>query len=65
MAIAMEFLLGTHQFLGNHTFAEFLIVYIFGGALIIGAQHPGDLAARYDATTLTYDSTQQTYDVTV
>ena len=24
----------------------------------------GDLAARYDATTLTYDSTQQTYDVT-
>ena len=25
----------------------------------------GDLAARYDATTLTYDSTQQTYDVTV
>ena len=25
----------------------------------------GDLAARYDATTLTYDSTQQSYDVTV
>ena len=33
----MDFLLGTHEFLGNHSFAEFLIGYIFGGALIIGA----------------------------
>ena len=33
----MNFLLGTHEFLGNHSFAEFLIGYIFGGALIIGA----------------------------
>ncbi len=33
----MEFLLGSHAFLGNHTFAEFLVGYIFGGALIIGA----------------------------
>ena len=32
-----EFLLGTHEFLGNHTFAEFLVGYIFGAALIIGA----------------------------
>ena len=32
-----DFLLGTHEFLGNHSFAEFLIGYIFGGALIIGA----------------------------
>lgn len=33
----LEFLLGTHEFLGNHTFPEFLIGYIFGAALIIGA----------------------------
>ncbi len=33
----MEFLLGSHEFLGNHTFAEFLVGYIFGAALIIGA----------------------------
>ena len=33
----MDFLLGTHEFLGNHTFAEFLVGYIFGAALIIGA----------------------------
>ncbi len=32
-----DFLLGTHEFLGNHTFAEFLVGYIFGAALIIGA----------------------------
>ena len=32
-----NFLLGTHEFLGNHTFPEFLIGYIFGAALIIGA----------------------------
>ena len=33
----IDFLLGTHQFLGNHSFAEFLIGYLFGAALIIGA----------------------------
>ena len=33
----LEFLIGSHQFLGNHTFAEFLVGYIFGAALIIGA----------------------------
>ena len=33
----LDFLLGTHEFLGNHSFSEFLIGYIFGGALIIGA----------------------------
>ncbi len=33
----LDFLLGTHEFLGNHSFAEFLIGYLFGGALIIGA----------------------------
>ena len=33
----INFLLGTHEFLGNHSFAEFLIGYLFGGALIIGA----------------------------
>ena len=33
----LNFLLGTHEFLGNHTFPEFLIGYIFGAALIIGA----------------------------
>ncbi len=32
-----EFILGSHQFLGNHSFAEFLIGYIFGAALIVGA----------------------------
>ncbi len=32
-----EFILGSHEFLGNHTFAEFLIGYIFGAALIVGA----------------------------
>ncbi len=33
----INFLLGSHDFLGNHTFPEFLIGYIFGAALIIGA----------------------------
>ena len=33
----IDFLLGTHEFLGNHSFAEFLIGYLFGAALIIGA----------------------------
>ena len=33
----IDFLLGTHEFLGNHTFPEFLIGYLFGAALIIGA----------------------------
>ena len=32
-----EFIIGSHQFLGNHTFAEFLVGYIFGAALIVGA----------------------------
>ncbi|AAP99508.1 MULTISPECIES: hypothetical protein [Prochlorococcus] len=32
-----EFIVGSHEFLGNHTFAEFLVGYIFGAALIIGA----------------------------
>ncbi len=32
-----EFILGSHEFLGNHTFAEFLVGYIFGAALIVGA----------------------------
>ena len=33
----INFLLGSHEFLGNHTFPEFLIGHIFGAALIIGA----------------------------
>ena len=33
----IDFLLGTHEFLGNHSFPEFLIGYLFGAALIIGA----------------------------
>ena len=33
----MDFLFGSHEFLGNHTFLEFLVGYIFGAALIIGA----------------------------
>ena len=33
----IEFLLGTHEFLGNHSIPEFLVGYIFGAALIIGA----------------------------
>ena len=33
----MDFLLGTHEFLGNHSFAEFSVGYIFGAALIVGA----------------------------
>tara|TARA_Y100001968_G_scaffold324286_1_gene363335 strand:- start:444 stop:743 length:300 start_codon:yes stop_codon:yes gene_type:complete len=33
----IDFLLGSHEFLGNHTFPEFLVGYIFGAALIIGA----------------------------
>ena len=32
-----EFIVGSHEFLGNHSFAEFLVGYIFGAALIIGA----------------------------
>jgi len=32
-----DFLLGTHEFLGNHSFPEFIIGYLFGAALIIGA----------------------------
>ena len=30
-----EFILGSHEFLGNHSFAEFLVGYIFGAALIV------------------------------
>ena len=33
----IDFLLGTHEFLGNHSIPEFLVGYIFGAALIIGA----------------------------
>ena len=33
----IDFFLGTHEFLGNHSFPEFLIGYLFGAALIIGA----------------------------
>jgi len=33
----INFLLGSHEFLGNHSIPEFLIGYIFGAALIIGA----------------------------
>ena len=33
----IDFLIGSHEFLGNHTFAEFLVGYIFAAALIIGA----------------------------
>ena len=33
----LSFLLDTHGFLGNHSIPEFLIGYIFGAALIIGA----------------------------
>ena len=32
-----DFLLGTHEFLGNHSFPEFIVGYLFGAALIIGA----------------------------
>ena len=32
-----EFIVGSHEFLGNHSFAEFLVGYIFGAALIVGA----------------------------
>ena len=32
-----EFIVGSHGFLGNHSFAEFLVGYIFGAALIVGA----------------------------
>ena len=35
--VMIEFLLGTHEFLGNHSIPEFLVGYIFGAALIIGA----------------------------
>ena len=35
--VLFDFLIGSHEFLGNHTFAEFLVGYIFGAALIIGA----------------------------
>jgi len=30
-----DFLLGTHEFLGNHSFPEFIVGYLFGAALII------------------------------
>ena len=33
----IDFLLGTHEFLGNHSIPEFLVGYLFGAALIIGA----------------------------
>ena len=33
----VEFLLGTHEFLGNHSIPEFLVGYLFGAVLIIGA----------------------------
>ena len=33
----VDFLLGTHEFLGNHSIPEFLVGYLFGAALIIGA----------------------------
>ncbi len=33
----LDFLLGTHEFLGNHSFPEFIVGYLFGAALIIGA----------------------------
>ena len=33
----LDFILGAHEFLGNHTFAEFLVGNIFGAALIVGA----------------------------
>ena len=33
----IDFLLNSHEFLGNHSIPEFLIGYIFGAALIIGA----------------------------
>ena len=29
--------MGTHEFLGNHSFPEFIVGYLFGAALIIGA----------------------------
>jgi len=32
-----DFLLGNHEFLGNHSFPEFIVGYLFGAALIIGA----------------------------
>tara|TARA_B100000945_G_scaffold50998_1_gene36715 strand:- start:381 stop:644 length:264 start_codon:yes stop_codon:yes gene_type:complete len=33
----LDFLLGTHEVLGNHSIPEFIIGYLFGAALIIGA----------------------------
>ena len=33
----INFLLDNHEFLGNHSIPEFLVGYIFGAALIIGA----------------------------
>ena len=33
----IDFLLNNHEFLGNHSISEFLVGYIFGAALIIGA----------------------------
>ncbi len=37
MLSMFDFILGSHEFLGNHSFAEFLVGYIFGAALIVGA----------------------------
>ena len=37
MRYMINFLLNNHEFLGNHSIPEFLIGYIFGAALIIGA----------------------------
>jgi len=32
-----DFLLGTHEFLGNHSIPEFIVGYLFVDALIIGS----------------------------
>ena len=34
----LDFLLGTHEFLGNHSFPEFIVGYLFGAALIMEHQ---------------------------
>ena len=44
----LDFLLGTHEFLGNHSFPEFIVGYLFGAALIIGA--PTNINSQYFCT---------------
>ena len=50
----LDFLLGTHEFLGNHSFPEFIVGYLFGAALIIGAPTVFLLLAFVSALTVSY-----------